>query len=79
MEDFIMRYVKLYQDEDGVWIAEVPSLRGCNSYGDNREHALQNIKEAMEGYIEALEQDNLPVPPEDMVEIDTYEMVAISL
>lgn len=57
-----MRKILLYTDEDGIWIAEVPSLPGCNSFGETRDEALDHIKEAIEVYIEALEADNLPVP-----------------
>lgn len=57
-----MRNVLLYTDEDGFWIAEVPSLPGCFSQGDTREEAIANIKEAIELYIEVLEADGLPVP-----------------
>ena len=59
-----MRNVLLYTDEDGVWIADVPSLPGCSSFGETCEHALQNVQEAIEVYIESLEEDGLPVPPE---------------
>ena len=38
--------VQLYQDEDGVWIAEVPSLPGCVSNGATEAEALENIAEA---------------------------------
>ena len=57
-----MRHVLLYTDEDGYWIAEVPSLPGCNTFGETRAEALVKIKEAIEVYIEALAQDGLPVP-----------------
>ena len=57
-----MRHVLLYTDEDGYWIAEVPSLPGCNTFGETRNEALVKIREAIEVYIEALEQDHLPVP-----------------
>ena len=60
-----MRQVLLYRDEDGYWIAECPSLQGCVSQGKTKEIALINIKEAIDGYIKALEQDNIPVPPEN--------------
>lgn len=69
----MIRQVILYTDEDGYWIAECPSLPGCNSQGDTREEALANIREAIEGYIEALEADNLPVPPETR-EVVTLEV-----
>jgi predicted RNase H-like HicB family nuclease len=59
-----MRQVMIYSGEDGYWIAECPSLSGCMSQGKTREEAIAGIKEAIEGYIAALEADRLPVPPE---------------
>jgi predicted RNase H-like HicB family nuclease len=59
-----MRQVIIYRGEDGYWIAECPSLPGCLSQGETKEAAIANIKEAIQGYIAALEQDNLPVPEE---------------
>ncbi|PSB02896.1 type II toxin-antitoxin system HicB family antitoxin [Merismopedia glauca] len=57
-----MRQVILYKDEDGYWIVECPSLKGCVSQGKTKEEALVNIKEAISGYVVALEEDGLPVP-----------------
>ena len=59
-----MRQVIIYPGEDGWWVAECPSLPGCISQGKTREEAIGNIKEAIQAYIESLEQDNLPVPEE---------------
>lgn len=59
-----MRQVILYPGEDGYYVVEVPSLPGCVSQGNTKEEALANIKEAIQGYIAALEEDNLPVPEE---------------
>jgi predicted RNase H-like HicB family nuclease len=59
-----MRQVIIYTDEDGYWVAECPSLPGCNTQGETREEVLHNIRDAIEGYIEALVQDGLPVPQE---------------
>lgn len=59
-----MRQVITYKDEDGYWIAECPSLKGCISQGATKEIALINIKEAILGYIAALEEDGLPIPEE---------------
>ena len=59
-----MRQTLIYRGEDGYWIAECPSLPGCISQGQTREEAIENIREAIALYIEALEEDNLPVPPE---------------
>lgn len=52
-----MRQVILYPGEDGYWVVECPSLPGCISQGETREAAIANIKEAIEAYIAALEED----------------------
>ena len=57
-----MRQVIVYPGEDGYWVAECPSLPGCISQGQTREEAVRNIREAIDGYIAALREDNLPVP-----------------
>lgn len=59
-----MRQVIIYRGEDNYWVAECPSLPGCISQGKSKEEALANIKEAINGYIAALKEDNLPVPEE---------------
>ena len=59
-----MRQVILYPGEDGYWVAECPSLPGCISQGKTKEDAIQNIKEAIRGYVKALEEDGLAVPGE---------------
>jgi len=72
-----MRHVLLYTDEDGAWIAEVPSLPGCGSDGDTRDEALERVKEAIQVYIEALQEDGLPIPDEySNLELATVELVA---
>lgn len=57
-----MRQVVLYPRVDGFWIAECPSLAGCISQGESRQAAIENVKEAIEAYFAALEDDALPVP-----------------
>jgi predicted RNase H-like HicB family nuclease len=59
-----MRQVIIYPGEDGYWVVECPSLPGCISQGKTKEEAIANIKEAIRGYIAALEDDHLPVPEE---------------
>lgn len=59
-----MRQVILYPGENGYWVAECPGLPGCISQGKTKEEAINNIKEAINGYIAALEEDGLPVPEE---------------
>lgn len=64
--------VLLQQDEDGIFVAEVPSLPGCISQGDTRAAALANIREAIEGYLESLRAHGEPIPPpigEEVVDV----------
>jgi predicted RNase H-like HicB family nuclease len=45
-------------DENGYYVY-CPSLKGCHSQGDTLEEALENIKEAIELYLESLEEEEL--------------------
>ena len=54
-----MRQVLISPGEDGYWVAECPSLPGCVSQGRTREETIKNIREAIQGYIAALEEDGL--------------------
>ncbi|MCL4686720.1 type II toxin-antitoxin system HicB family antitoxin [Myxococcota bacterium] len=51
------------QDEDGAFVATVPSLPGCVSQGATRQEALGNVREAIEGYLESLRDRGDPIPP----------------
>ena len=67
------RQVLLYRDEDGFWVVECPSLKGCVSQGNSREEALSNIQEAIVGYIAALQEDELAIPQ------DSFEMALVTV
>ncbi len=68
-----MQYrVLIEQDEDGIYIAEVPALPGCISQGQTRTEVLENIREAIAAYLESLAAHNEPIPPpisEEIAEI----------
>jgi antitoxin HicB len=60
------------QDEDGVFVATCPSLPGCISQGVTRKEVLQNIDDAIKGYLESLKKHNEPIPPginEELIEV----------
>ena len=67
-----MRQIVIYPGEDNMWVVECPSLPGCISQGKTKEDAIRNIREAITLYIEALVEDNFPVPEENY---DTLTMV----
>lgn len=68
-----MKYrVLIEQDEDGIFVSEVPSLPGCISQGKTRKEILENTKEAIELYLESLKEHDEPIPPpidEEFVEV----------
>lgn len=51
-----MRQVIIYRGEDGYFVVECPSLPGCISQGKTREQAIENIQEALQLYIEVLQE-----------------------
>ena len=54
--------VLIKQDEDGVFVSEVPQLPGCISQGDTREDAVANISDAVLGYVDSLKKHGKPIP-----------------
>ncbi len=68
-----MRYrILIEQDEDKVFVAECPSLPGCISQGKTRKEVIDNIQDAIEGYLESLKKHAEPIPPsiqEEIVEV----------
>ena len=58
------------QDEQGYYVAEVPALPGCMSQGKTYEEALENIKEAIEGWLEVMESKHF---------FDPKQTVAVSI
>ncbi|MBI4243054.1 MAG: type II toxin-antitoxin system HicB family antitoxin [Planctomycetes bacterium] len=57
-----MRFnIILFQDEDGMFIAECPVIPGCVSQGQTEEKALDNIKDAIRECIEVRKEQGLPL------------------
>lgn len=56
--------VTLDRDEDGVWIAECPSIPGCVSQGGTRAEALENIREAIAACLEVRAERGMPLTVE---------------
>ena len=61
--------VVLEPSEEGGYTVYVPSLPGCISEGESKDEALQNIKEAVELYLEAVEDDAAYGPDSEITEV----------
>ena len=51
-----------WDSADRVWVTYVPALENMSTYGDTRDEALENTKEAILGYVEAAAKEGLPIP-----------------
>ncbi len=62
-----MKYrIIIEKDEDGFFVAECPTLPGCISQGKTRMEAIDNIKDAIRGYLESLKKHK-----EDILKINS--------
>ena len=58
IEKEILKFNAVFlEEDDGGYSVSVPALPGCFSQGDTFEDAVENIKEAMELYIEDERED----------------------
>ncbi len=53
------------KEQDGAYTAMVPALPGCITWGENIDHALEMVREAITGYIEVLKEEGEPVPDDN--------------
>ena len=50
-------YVVIEQDEDGIYIGEVPQLKACYSQGETIDELLKNIREVIEMCLEEIQEE----------------------
>jgi predicted RNase H-like HicB family nuclease len=54
--------IVLEREEDGRYSVYAPDLRGCASWGNTRAEAVDNIREAIELWIESAKADGADLP-----------------
>ena len=63
-----------WDPESRVWITYVPDLNFLSTFGDSREEAIANTREAIVGYLEASRKEGLPIPragrEAELIELD---------
>ena len=70
------------EDEDGRWVAEVPSLPGCVTEGDTKQQALEALREAAQAYLEVMNEHGDPLPEsaqEEVSVINSPDVVAVTV
>lgn len=75
------RYTVLFEPaEEGGCIVTCPALPGLITEGDSYEEAHRRAVEAIEGYLESLQKDRLPFPPDKKLAHDPVkEEIRIAL
>lgn len=53
--------ITIFQDEDGIFIAECPSIPGCVSQGKTEQEAEKNIQEAIKDCLEVRAEKGMPL------------------
>jgi predicted RNase H-like HicB family nuclease len=57
-----MRFIiTMFQDEDGVFVAECPSIPGCVSQGKTEKEAEKNIQAAIKECLEVRAEKGMPL------------------
>ena len=65
-----LRLLVVFQtDEDGWEVASCPTLPGCHSQGRTRKEALDNVHEAIRGYLASLREHEATLPPSSEFQI----------
>ena len=59
--EFMKFLTTLDRDEDGIWVAECPSIPGCVSQGETRDEAIANISEAIAACLEVRAERGMPL------------------
>ena len=63
------RLVQEMNDESGHYFyGKILELDGCQSTGDTLEELYQSLNEAMEGYLEVRQENNMPIPVPEMAD-----------
>ncbi len=67
--EVIERFEVVFEpDEDGYHVS-VPALKGCHSWGATREEARTMIREAIGLWLETAEEEGIPIPDREVVEV----------
>lgn len=61
------RYTVIFErEDDGGFHVFCPTLPGCHTQAETIAEGEKNIREAIELYVESLQEDGLPIPEEDI-------------
>jgi predicted RNase H-like HicB family nuclease len=62
--------VIIEKGEDFGYLVHCPAIPGCHSQGESMEEALENIKDAIRGCLEALDKELIPSIPKELTFVE---------
>ena len=68
----------LLEPDDGGFHVWCPALKGCHSYGETREEALANVRDAMEGWLLGAAELGVQILHRESVQIEVPPKISKS-
>jgi len=66
-----------WDPDESLWVTYVPALNHLSTYGDTREDALSQTREAILGYLEVAAEESISIPDHDReIELTEVEVAA---
>ncbi|MGR3278010.1 type II toxin-antitoxin system HicB family antitoxin [Acaryochloris marina] len=59
----------IHSAEEGGYWAEVPALPGCITEGDTKDEVINNLRDAIEGWLDVANERQVTQSPDQVVEI----------
>ena len=59
--------VVITKEEDGGYVADIPTLKHCVAYGETIEEVMRNINEALDGVLEVMASEGIPIPDDSNI------------
>lgn len=66
--------VIIEKDEDGLYVAECPTIQGCHTQGKTLEEAISNIRDAIKLNLKILRKEKEEIPKTNLVSLTSLEV-----
>lgn len=63
--NYKIEIIELSEEDGGGFLAQVPKLPGCISDGETHSEAIENVKDAIQCWIETAKELGRPIPGPD--------------
>jgi predicted RNase H-like HicB family nuclease len=67
--DQVLDFEIAFEPDEGGFHVWCPLLKGCHSFGVSKEEARENIREAIEGWLESAEELGFPIPEREHITV----------